>query len=183
MKNYQLAVLLLLLSSKGLAQTTVGSRWSVDVSGGAARVAEAFTVDCCGPMRKSMGSTFSLRAAHRVRAGVDLGAEAGATYALARDMKWLMPVVGFSRSGRRVTPWLQLGAGFVAQPGECPADGLDTDPACEVDLNLGAQLALGVRARLAKAWSLGGEVAHLRSAEARQRNFSSQRVAVTLRWH
>lgn len=100
MKVSLIAILLVLTGSEGLAQAPAGSRWSVEVTGGAASFRESFPSDCCGPTRKAAGTAFALRAAHHENHLVELGAEVGATFAGGREMKWLMPVVGLSRRGR-----------------------------------------------------------------------------------
>jgi hypothetical protein len=96
-------------------------------------------------------------------------------------MKWLM-AAGLIETGTVLMPWAHMGAGVVSQPGECPADAPDTDPACKTDVKPGGQLAVGVRWNLMPRLSIGGEAAYIRGMNSRDRHFATRRVGLTIRW-
>jgi hypothetical protein len=182
-KTSIVVALLVVTGSECVAQGPDESRWALELSGGAATFRQVFSTECCGPTRRTAGSVYTVRAVQRRGSLLELRAELGGTlFAGGRRMHWLMPALALSRRSR-VTPWLQLGAGVVLQPGQCPADSSDTDPGCDVDLNLGGQLAAGLRLRLAPTWSLGGEVGYVRGAKVDYRYFTAERVLIALRWH
>jgi hypothetical protein len=122
----------------------------------------------------------SLRLKHQISPLAELGVDGGATFAGHRDMKWLMATVSIS-SSKRVAPWGQLGAGLIAQPGECPADGSDTSPACKTDFNLGASLVGGVRWAIANHFAIGPEISLVTGLARRERRFTTTKVGLVLR--
>ncbi len=149
---------------------------------GPGRVVEYFTSDCCGPTRSRGGISAGGRFRWRQDALVSPGLDFGVTFARGRDMKWAMALATIV-SGANIAPWAHVGAGVVLQPGECPADSSDTDPACSLNFNLGGQAAVGILWRFAARWGIGSEVAVITGAPIyRDRWITTQRVGILLRY-
>lgn len=180
MSVWLLPGLLVALASPVTAQDQRPSRVVFEGAIGVARFVESFSSDCCGPARDATGSSVSLRLKGRRGRLTELGVEGGATFAGQRDMKWLM-AIGSVATATRISTWAQVGAGFIAQPGECPADAPDTSPECKVQPWFGGLVTAGVRWPLVDRLAVGLEAALVRGANHNERSFTTQRIGVTLR--
>lgn len=147
---------------------------------GIAEFTESFADDCCGPARDATGVSLNLRVKERSGRLFEAGLEGGATFAGHREMKWLMAVLSIA-APRRAAPWVQIGGGLVAQPGECPADGPNTGPGCETDLKLGATVAGGIRWTVSDRLAVGVEAGYVRGKAQHSTRFTTKRLGVTFR--
>src|ERR1700694_41571 len=165
-----------------VAQTSKRFTLGFEAMGGIARFTESFTIDCCGPKRSAKGSSFGVRVQPRDGNWVALALEGGATFAAGRSMKWLMPVFVLT-APKRLSPWIELGSGLMAQPGECPADVPDNSPYCKTQLGLGWLVAAGLRHRLMGRLTIGVEAGFVRGAAHRQRRFTTRRIGLGFHLH
>src|SRR5438093_4167685 len=102
-----------------VAQEFHSTRTSIEASFGVADLKESYTSDCCGPSRTLDGVSFSLRFAHPLKGPAEAGGQFGATLADGSSMEWLM-ATGALAGPWRLSPWLELGAGAIGHPGDCP---------------------------------------------------------------
>lgn len=163
------------LAAQAPTRSTVG----FEAMGGIARFTESFTSDCCGPKRTATGSSFGVRIGQGGGRRATLALEGGATFAAGRSMKWLMPVFALAVP-KGLTPWIALGAGLMAQPGECPADAPDTSPDCKTQLGLGWVVDAGLRHPLKGHLAISLEASLVRGAAHRERRFTAQRIGLGL---
>ena len=175
------AVALLLLAASSLgAQTVAPARVSLELVVSAATLRQSFSFDCCGPTRTADGVGVVLRVQRPVGRLLAAGGEAGLSVTRnVRDMRWLMAIGTIAGTGR-VAPWAQVGGGLVIQPGECPADGSDPGPGCQVALRPGGGVAAGVRWRLG-GFAVGLEAGLVTSISNGVRRFSTERYGVSVR--
>ncbi len=153
---------------------------SFEATGGIARFAESFTTDCCGPTRAASGSSFSVRVQRGSRTAA-FALEGGATFAGGRGMKWLMPVFALTLP-KRPSPWFAVGAGLMAQPGECPADASDTSPDCTTHFVPGWLVGAGIRPSLSDHVAISLETSLVRGLVGARR-FTTQRMGLGIRVH
>ena len=107
---------------------------SLELAVGRATLRQSFAYDCCGaPVWKTFGSAFDVRIMWPAGRVIEAGVEGGMSVTARPDMRWLMASGAITAAGR-VAPWARLGAGWVIQPGECPADAPDTSPDCRLAL-------------------------------------------------
>jgi hypothetical protein len=153
---------------------------AVELGIASANFQQSFSSSCCGPTREATGTAFSIRIKRQASRLIALGAEAGTSLTPRPDMRWLMAIGSIAPSGR-LTPWAQVGAGLVGQPGKCPADAPDTSPDCTTAITLGGVVGAGVRWGLLRNLAIGLETTFVTGTSRGERRFSTERYGITLR--
>jgi len=164
------------------AVSSLSAQASLELAVSRATLRQSFAYDCCGaPVWKTFGSAFDVRIMWPAGRVIEAGVEGGMSVTDRPDMRWLMASGAITAAGR-MAPWARLGAGWVIQPGECPADAPDTSPDCRLALRPAGALAAGVRWRFGR-FAAGVEAAWVSGTSDGFRRFSTERYGLTLRLH
>src|SRR2546430_1521696 len=163
-----------------VAVSSLHAQASLELAVSRATLRQSFAYDCCHARAwKTSGSALDVRIMLPIGRGIEAGVEGGMRVTARPDMRWLMASGAINAAGR-VAPWARLGAGWVIQPGECPADAPDTSPDCRLALRPAGALAGGVRCRFGR-FAVGVEAAWVSGTSDGFRRFSTERYGLTLR--
>ena len=100
-------------------------------------------------------------------------------------MEWLM-ATGALAGPWRLSPWLELGAGAIGHPGDCPllvtaATSTGSSLGCGTSFSLGAAVATGLRFRATGRLLIGLEGSFVAATAHMERRYTTKRLAVNIR--